>query len=274
MKNNTIEYARCMSKSECENFFSRLIASSNRKINSYTVTLEQNKSKLIEAYNKYALLTEENSKHVEKEFQEDYSAFVNKRCVCGSEVTYITGFNFYGCSNFKEKVRHKNFIDKENGPYKHRVEPSTSYITKILYDLDLKTILNAKALFNFYCELGFPDLSLKYNGQPYSKTINTYTNVKKAASEFEKKSVEYLKSIYPIVIPQFGILYKIAGKNEAKCFIDALCSNSKEVHIYECKTSKWDVDDEQKNLYISLINHIENKGREVNFSYLFEKKRN
>ena len=271
MKNNQIEYARCMTKLECDQFFRSLIEKSNSKINSYKAILEKNKDRLIEAYNKYALIMSENSIKVEKQFHEDYKAFVNKTCVCGSNVKYIDGFNFYGCVNYKTEGRHKNFVESENIPYKHRVEPSTSYVTNILYDLDLKKVLNAKSLFNFYTELGFMDLSLKYNQIPYSKKIDTYTNVKQVANEFEKKSIENLKLTYPTVIPQFGILYKFIGDIEKKCFLDALCSNDNEVHIYECKTNEWCIDEDQKNLYINLLQHIENKGREIRFTYLFDK---
>jgi len=264
-----IEYAKKLTDEERNLFFSRIKSSYNINDTSEKV-IQLNYDLLIKSYNKYESEMKSEFLSIELEYKKAFFAFQNDKCICGGSLVYIKSHQFYGCKDYKKHVKHKNYKDLSE-PYLRMPKYYDSYLSDIIKECDLKGKLNAKSLFEFYAGLGFDDLKFKYSGKPYSELINRYIEVNKNSKVFEKMSFERCEPLYTNVFREFGIKYKLIGEKEKYCFIDILCSNEKEVHIYECKTSEISIDFQQNNLYLNLIKFIDGNKRETQIINLCEK---
>lgn len=267
-----IEYAKVMTSEESKRFFDSIKNRSIQENINKDKILLQHKERLIDEYSIA-------SSNIEKKYyleMIDHEAKLlakkNNKCICGGEVVVKNGQfgQFKSCKNYFDKSK-DHWVGKVYDLYepKHRVD--TNYLTNIIRKIGLRGKLTAKKLLEFYESNDMKCLREVYGYGNSRNHIDTLTDTRKKASEFEGKMTSELSKKYPVCIPQLGITYRLKGDTKIKrCFLDILCSNDKEVIIYECKTHKMYEDDEQKNLYLSLINFIENKGRKVSFKYLIE----
>lgn len=277
-----VEYAFAMTDLEIKSHNYYLISLSEKLKDSSKAIFLNESDKLIKAY-----LSKENeieilNKKYLTEYQSAINAYDNDICLCGSDLKKATGIygQYWDCINkSNSKKTHKNYMSyKENNypkPKLYTSDIAKSYLSDIIRENGYKGKLNAKALLSFYLSKGMPDLKEKYLNKSSSDQINTYANVKSISDAFEKECLELLKPLYTFVKPQFHIKYKFkGGKPNQVAKLDILCSNKKEVVIYECKTNNHDMDQEQMLKYIALIKHINKTDRPVLFYYLIDNERN
>lgn len=266
-----IEYARKATPQEVSKF-KKFFKDKNKKLEeSSQKIISEMRDELIDAYNLFAYYIWEEQEEINSQYEKYKKAFENKKCVCGSDVKYINSHGFYGCTNYKSVGEHRNFIKDEKHPSKRVNQLLKHYPTSIIKRLNLTGKITAKYLFLFLESEGLEDLNLKYLNIPYLETINTYQIVSKNAFDFEKESYKKLINRFDKAQLQFPIIYKIKGEKENMCFIDILCSNDKEVVIYECKASEMSTDDKQIEKYLSLIKFIDKTDRKITAEYLFER---
>lgn len=269
-----IEYARQATKEEVDNFFSYLKSKKDKKSMSCENVLSDNFDLLIRKYKEYESAIFAENEEIERIYKLELKSINDDKCTCGSDLRYISSHGFYGCVNYRSKGYHKNFKNKDGSlrvPYKRSPDKAKSYLSDIISELGLKQKLKAKALHQFYTNQGLDDLKLKYLGEPYDILINRYAEVKKTAKDFENYCYTRLLPLYTNVIKEFPIRYKLFGESDNICSIDILCSNEKEVDIYECKTTKSDINPDQNNLYLSLIKFICRHKRPVKITNLTDK---
>lgn len=271
-----IEYAKPLTKEEKDRFFGRLKYFHDNLKESCGQVISSMAEVLIEKYRETDAIISIEYDDIKNKYDLDLRTIGTDKCACGSGLKYLRNYGFYGCVNYAFKGYHKNYKN-EDGTYRspHKRVPSQakSYLSDIIKSLGLNGKLNAKSLHAFYTCSGLEDLKLKYSGEPYDKLINQYSEVKKIAKEFEEDCYQRVLPLYTNVLKEFGIKYKLQGEEERYCFLDLLCSNEKVLHIFECKTTKLDIDQNQNELYLSLINFMDKSGRDISLVNLTDKDR-
>lgn len=275
-----IVYAKCLTPEEKRSYFEYFANLNKRKDEEKDVLLAKHSEKLIK---EYELLIEE----TEFAYQEEKAIYDSKlfamhynTCVCGSPIIESTdywGNDRRGCKKHYDST--KEFYDSsgEHWVFKgyepreptHRVD--SNYLTNMLKKVKLNGRVNAKRLAEFFESKGLGCIREMHGYDHVTKSIGSLQKAKKVSDKFEKQMLEKYKKLYDTVIPQLGIKYKLEGDSKFKyCFLDLLASNSREVHILECKTHSSDKDEDQQKLYTDLISKIENKGRKILFTYLIQ----
>lgn len=273
-----IEYARKMTEQEVSKFFDGINRNQNQLAISSDYITSNFSDMLLEAYHKKEKEIQEQEKICVLEYKEEMKAFQNDTCTCGSQLRWMEDFDFYGCTNYHDKTkRHRNFRAQKQSSEHYRPlyrfpAITKKYLLEILQENNLRGKLNQKRLLQFYCQQGLQDLRWVYGNKSAFDIIDNFKNANAVAKEFEKKCFNELLVCYPKCFLQFPIKYKIKDDRERFCFIDILCSNEREVVIYECKTNEWDVRDEQDDLYLALINYMTTDGRKVRLEHLIMNK--
>lgn len=137
------------------------------------------------------------------------------------------------------------------------------YLSHILKKVGLNGKLKMKQLYDFYLENGLVDLRIKYGKEPVTKLINRYIKTKKSCKNEENEIVEYLSKMFPKSIKQLPIKYKLKGQKEKKCFVDLVLSNDEYIFVIEIKTNSYSIDNNQLELYESLIKFINKDDRKI-----------
>lgn len=250
-----LEYARKMTDAEWLGIVQYHQSRYNAQKQSNDIHINANYKTLLNAYDlkeEQYLSINANSIKQKKIYQLAKDADV---CICGSKLRWNDAYRFWGCVDYKnDRVDHKNFKGKDVFVWEQPV--LKHYITDIIRELGLKGKVNAKQLLEFYIKEGRVDLLEKYNLGSSWNQIDRYQNIKRIADDFEKRTESHLKTIFSIVQPQFKVIYKYEGEKEKHCILDFLCSDNNGVFIYECKTSNWDKNDSQKQLYMDVIQKI------------------
>lgn len=269
-----IEYAKKMTDEEVKSFFNRI---NNKQvelqISSDFITSNYG-SMLIDAYNKKEAEIKAQQTVNLAEYREDMFSFENDCCTCGGQLIWIPDYEFYGCNNYHNKhLRHRNFLKQKQSSEYYRPlyrypDITKKYLLEILQENNLRGKLNQKRLLQFYCQQGLQDLRWVYGNKSAFDIIDNFKNANEVAKKFEKECFERLSPKYEKSFFQFPIKYKLKGEKEKYCFIDILCSNSKEVVIYECKTNEWDIREEQDRLYLSLIKYMNKDKRIIRLEHL------
>jgi hypothetical protein len=202
---------------------------------------------------------------VQKELQEntddynlDCEAYGTKICrYCKGKLRYISAYGFWGCVNYADKsTKHSTFNDEFTlrSPY---VNLPSHWLSDIIKDCNLKGDVTAKELLKFYEYHGLEDLREYFGkgGSTYN-TIGGYAKAKIRSIRQEQEAYEHLKGIYPKVVSQQCIRYKIKGSDEKFCIPDFICSNEVCVWVVDAKLGY--TDDPKMDLYVSLIRYIMN----------------
>lgn len=267
-----IEYAKVLTKQENKDYFRNIIKSTSFKDTEKEEVIKMHESELINQYNIILSNIDKDYYLQDVLYNRKIKAMDTDTCICGGNVVVKTGCygDFLSCESYNnQSIPHWIYKGYEINSPQRRIHKD--YLTGIIKKVGLKGKLNAKKLLEFYESKGLVCLR-EYCGYGNArKHIDTLTGTKKKTNSFEVRMLEDLQLKYPVCIPQLGIKYREKGSYKMRhCFIDILCSNDKEVVIYECKTHSMYKDNEQKDKYLSLIKFIENKGRKVRFEYLIE----
>jgi len=265
MAENILEYARKMTKAEVDNFYSFIRQKQDEKIKLAQDTLEKYAGQLINEYHLFAYNSGLEMDKYAAHIKIARNCYTNQLCECGLKLKLFTnrynGQQFLGCPDYLDETkRHKAWNYEPGEDYKDIFK---NWLGVIISNLGLKGKLHTKYLLLFYEENGLEDLQYKHIGISSKILIDRYTNINKSAKEFELRQVEFLRNQWPNVIYQFPVKYKYTGDKERCCFIDILCSNDETICIYECKTSKYDINNDQMNLYIDVVKFI-NESLKIN----------
>lgn len=261
-----LEYAHKMTKKEVDDFYSFIRSKQEAKIKLAEQTLEEFGVKLINAYHEIAFELDQKYGEQKKYIEFARECFREKKCECGLKLKIFinpnNGREFWGCPDYRNENKiHRawNYEPQNKTP----IDIFQTWLTKILYRLDLKDKLHTKYLLAFYEENNLPDLQFEYTGISSKELINRLTNINSSQKAFELRQVEFLRNQWPNVFYQFPVKYKYAHCPEKSCFIDILCSNDDTICIYECKTNKYNIDDKQMKLYVDVIKFI-NQSLKIN----------
>lgn len=265
MDRKKLEYARKMTKEEVENFYSFIRKKQDDKIALAEKCLTEHGTELIKEYHRFLRDIDLEYKGVRAYIMKARECFQNRTCECGLKLKEFTnsynGQKFWGCPDYKnEEKQHKAWNYEPGENYRPIF---VNWLSKIIDRRGLKGQLHTKYLMAFYEANNLPDIQKQYIGIDSKDLINRFTNINKGSKAFELRQVEFLRNQWPTVIYQFPVKYKYEGEKEACCFIDILCSDDETICIYECKTSKYDVNDNQMRKYIDCINYI-NQSLKIN----------
>ncbi len=258
MSKKQLEYARKMTKKEVDDFYSFIKKKQDDKIEVAQKSLETHADELIREYHLFAKNIDIQYKGLKASVRKAREHFKNRTCECGLKLKEFTnsynGQKFWGCPDYRnESVVHKAWNYEPGEDFKPLFK---NWLTTIITNVGLRGKLHTKYLMIFYEANNLPDLQLEYVGLDSKELIDRYTNINKGSKAFELRQVEFLRNQWPNVIYQFPVKYKYVGEKEACCFIDILCSNDDTICIYECKTSQYNIDNEQMTKYVDCIKYI------------------
>lgn len=279
---NDFEYVLPAKKSEVDQFFKDTEAQRLKDYNKNLGLLNRMKDKIINEYHAIKSDYLKNQEEYQVKFLQFRSMVVQlnqtKKCICGADVRFVTGPNFgdfWGCSEYMNySVDHKNYMSEPDALPRF-YEPSVKgWPAQIRNRLGLSKSVSTGIIYNFILNNNLPDLTVHHEGVSEVGSIYKIVDTRKNATNFELKQFERLNKIYNKCVWQFSIKYKSMGiRGQKYAFPDIVCSDSMNVYIFECKTSRSDINDYQKSLYIDLVSKmLKDAGdtRNVVFEYLFE----
>jgi ssDNA-binding Zn-finger/Zn-ribbon topoisomerase 1 len=182
--------------------------------------------------------------------------FEDKECAfCGGRLQYIDIYGgFWGCENYKTiQGTHISFSGRKP-IIKPKADVPRDILGKILTTCGLSKKIKYKPLYEFIIGTGREDLRLKYGYTSMENLFNGYEKANINSKKQEEAALSHLKSMWDIVIPQQCIEYKYTDSAKKICFPDFICSNNAYVTVVDAKL--WMTNDEQIDLYVSLISHI------------------
>jgi hypothetical protein len=176
-------------------------------------------------------------------------------CICGSELRFVSNFNFVGCSNWNnQNQKHISFNERqinnviEYNDFISTYEFSTTYLNDFKKHYKMDFIMSS-ILYEYLFEV--------YKQNCYCKNLN-YNNYQNGVnSQKESKKQELIiKSIclnkFKKVVDQLHFSLKIDNKFSVRIF-DLVCSNDDYIYILEIKKHK-DLQDVLKlNLYQDIL---------------------
>ncbi|SMC52585.1 hypothetical protein [Pedobacter nyackensis] len=279
---NEFEYVLPAKKSEVDQFFKDTDSQRLRDYNKNLGLLNRMKDKIINEYHAIKSDYLKNQEEYQVKFLQFRSKVLKlneaKKCICGADVRLVSGphfGDFWGCTeHMNYAVRHENYILRPDA-LPNFYEPSVKgWPAQIRNRLGLSKSVSTGIIYNFILNNNLPDLSLHFEGVSELGSIYKIVDTRKKATAFELQQFKRLGFHYDKCVWQFSIKYKSLGvRGQKYAFPDIVCSDDRNVYIYECKTSKSDVNDYQKSLYIDLISKLlKDAGdtRNVVFEYLFE----
>lgn len=219
--------------------------------------IELHKEEIIREYNKFINLYK--SQHHENALmhQRLQQSFANKTCInCGGKLRYIHGYDFWGCVNYLDGKEHRSFSGENPEIKLDRVNVKTTWIIDVMKQSGIRGKVKSNILLNWLQDNGYPD---PYQIYGYGKTIdhlNGWAIARERTTKLENAALFYLMDIYPKVLYQQCIAYKLKGKKETFCIPDYIVSNDKEVRIVDAKLQT--TNDEQIALYVALVGFIMN----------------
>lgn len=166
---------------------------------------------------------------------------------------YIKYYNFWGCPNYQDGKRHSTINPKSE--YK---KVSKDWLTNIISYAGLKGKIKAMNLLNYYTSIGLEDLRVLFEkGGTTEGSINTLPKTNKRSKQQESKCREYLESLYPKVLYQQWIEYKLKSSLKSeKCCPDFICSTDVDVMVCDAKLDPKESDANKMNEYGKLVQWI------------------
>lgn len=192
---------------------------------------------------------QEDEKHKQR-----IALFASKKCYCGSNLRFVPAYGFWGCSNYTDKSQEHFTYNPQYGIRKPYLDLKVHWLSDIIDECNLKGKVTAKELLKWYESLGFVDLRAKYKHGSTYQSIGGYEVAKARSIEQELQALDHLSDIYPKVLYQQCITYKLKNDKERVCIPDFICSRINEVWVIDAKLGY--VDDEQMDLYVNLVRHI------------------
>jgi hypothetical protein len=180
-------------------------------------------------------------------------------CICGSELKFVTNYNFVGCSNYLDKTQKHTIMYYKQPWYEDDSEPfSATFKLHYLSDIckKIKQQYNIKIqssnLFEFY---------LLNNVELLNKNITreTFKNAVQA-SETSKKREILIKSILEKNNIRFGyqrkIIYKIKDGKQSHAIPDFIAFINDKFYIIEQKKNMHNINEYQVDFYKDLISFM------------------
>ncbi len=217
---------------------------------------------LLEAYATYYndLLTY--AQEDEKGYNEKKKSFDTKQCLCGSPLRYISSYDFWGCSNYKDQSKkHLTFSGKNPIIYPIKVRVKSTWLPDIISSCGLKGKVFAKELYEFYLSNGLEDLRIKYGRNTTEKTFMGLIKAKGRSIEQEMAGLTFLQSAFSKVVYQQCITYKLKDEKEAFCIPDYIVSDGITVKVIDAKLDY--ANDDKMDKYIALVKFILNKNNDT-----------
>lgn len=221
-------------------------------------------------YDKYALGIESyNIIRADKnQIFDDVKNGIPNYCTCGSNLKYISNFNFVGCSNYHDKRENHININYQNlqeidsyFEFKSNFEFSNSYINdfKTYYNLNfLMSSIIYEFLFEVYGQKCYSE-NLSYNN--YQTGVNSAKQSKK--EELVVKSI--CNNVFENVKDQVHFQYYIDNKYFVK-IPDLICSKNNIVYVFDVKKNNSITDILKLDLYQNIVKEYlktKNDKREV-----------
>jgi hypothetical protein len=266
LKNMTqIEFARWFTDEDHEKLKS--LISFNKDQNnpeSQLTWLQKHSDKIIKLHEEYKL--DEHNKQEAKykehlEVIKQNNDFVDgikngavEYCICGSELKFVSNFNFVGCSNWQDKTKeHKSYNYKKNY---YKDDPfftyySLDYLSDICKIIKSKYNIKIQAgnLYEFYTLNKVTLLRHEITKEKFSKL--------KQNSEISKKREILIKSILEQNNLRFGyqkkIMYKLKDKKQTHAIPDFIVLFDNSLCIIEQKKNLESCNDYQLIFYKELL---------------------
>lgn len=220
--------------------------------------LQENKELLKRLYQGYraSLIEEHNSIVQANEARRD--AYKKKKCYCGGELKLIDGqFGvFWGCSNWRLPTEHARFHGVNPVINDKRVEVKTTWINDIINQAGLKGKVTVKELFQLFTRSGLEDLRMFFGRTSSENSFNQLIIAKNNSAEQEGLAKSKLASLFPKLVCQQCITYKIIGGKESFCIPDFIAGNDDYVLVADAKLHPMYIDDTKMDLYTSLVSFI------------------
>jgi ssDNA-binding Zn-finger/Zn-ribbon topoisomerase 1 len=216
---------------------------------------------LVIGYDEFENKINREAKERAESYKEKKRIWDAKLCVCGKKlrlVEYSYG-EFWGCPDYQNGKTHITLPTQFYGHYIGQLV-SRDWVTDIIKELGLKGKVKAKEAFEYYQSIGFEDLRVKHGRGSTEELINSLVKTNKRSKEQEWYSALYLETIYPTVICQQTIVYKLKGQEQKFCIPDFICGSDFEVMIADAKLDYVDI--EQLDLYTSLVKFMMDKKKD------------
>lgn len=213
--------------------------------------------KLIKAYSDYAAEVESKHKQNVDSYNRKLEAFNTKKCFCGASLRYISSYNFWGCSNYKDEAKeHITFSGETPGIYGHIFIPA-NWIADLIKSCGLKGQVFPKQVYGFFIDQGLEDIRIKYGKTTSENSFNGFVKAKARSLIQEGEASRYLKTIYDKIAVQQCIDYKTKKGKPEFCIPDFIVSKGNDVVVVDAKLEF--PDDYKMGKYISLVKFILNK---------------
>ena len=260
MKN--LEYAKVMSREEKTSLISYFKNKNESENDLSKSILKNNKDVFIDAYHKYAEKAIEDFENKHSELDKKIELWEQKKCSCGKDLRFITGYDFFGCPDYKNKNKtHLTFSLSQREIFEEqrsriKISINKDWATDIIRDNGFNGKIKAKQLLLFYELQGLEDLRSKYGYKNTIESISSYVHANNESKKEEQEISDFLHTHFDCVIAQFYIKHKVEGEKEKVSIIDLLVSDDSDVFLIEVKRNTMSVDDEQLSLYYNLIKRI------------------
>lgn len=216
---------------------------------------DNEKEVLLKAYSDYQNKLLESSKEKIGNYQQKLNLWNSKTCYCGGKLRYITGFDFWGCENYKDKSSsHITFQGKNATVYPISFLVSVNWVTEILQSAGLRGEITPKDCYKFFIQSGLEDLRIKYGFRSTEENMMTFIKAKSRSQEQEDLALSYLQTVYDKVLYQQCITFKEVGKKESFCIPDFIVSSEFEVKIVDAKLDY--ANDKKMDKYVELISFL------------------
>lgn len=216
------------------------------------VISDEKKEILLKGYNDYhnKLLTLSKCQH--DEYLHRVSLWEKKECYCGAKLRYLSSYGFWGCTNYKNTLKHHITFQGINATiYPVSTAISAHWVTDIIQECDLRGTLAAKDVYNFFIQSGLDDLRLKYGYKSTEKNIMGLVKANGRSKEQESLARAYLENTFPKVLYQQCITYKEVDKKEAFCIPDFIVSSPDIVKVIDAKLDY--ANDDKMDKYLELV---------------------
>lgn len=212
---------------------------------------------LVNGYDEFEQELNRQSHQLRQQYAIENRSFHDKTCmVCDAKLRFISSHGFWGCPNYSDGRKHTTFQDKYE-PHLRHVRVSRDWVTEIIRAAGIQDKVKAKEAMLYFTSIGLPDLREQYGLSNTMGLIDNFVKAKERSLKQERQAEAFLSSIYPTVLSQQTIKYKLYNQPETFCIPDFICSSEFEVMIVDAKLDV--INNEQMDLYTSLIKFMMDK---------------
>lgn len=179
-----------------------------------------------------------------------------KICLCGQKMRYVREFDFWGCPDYKNNSKQHISFKNETEFYVGYFRVPLNWVTEIILSCNLKGIVNAKEVFEFFLQSGLKDLRVEYGKSATTNSLYTLEKAKKNSKQQERAAELHLASKFPKVKAQQCIVYALECYPKTFCIPDFICGNEQIVCVADAKLAPMYIDDDKMDLYTALVEYI------------------